>query len=245
MMIAFVIIFAGCTKQDIPDYSNPELPLNERVENLLSSLTQEEKASFLTGRDMWHIKGVERLGIPSIRVTDCGHGVTVVLDEEGNNSGCSTCFPTAVSQASTWNRELVQEIGATIGRETRALGAAILLAPMVNIHRTPLGGRNYETYSEDPFLAGSMASSFIQGVQSEHVGAVIKAATANNQQTNQSQLSVEVSERALREIYLPAFKIPVLESNPWGIMTSYNKVNGKYTSASKHLISDIIKNEWQ
>jgi len=245
LMIAIVIIFAGCAKKDIPAYSNPDLPINERVENLLTLLTLEEKASFLTGKDMWHLEGVERLGIPSIRATDCGHGVTVVLDENGNYSGCSTCFPTAVGQASTWNRELVQDVGAAIGRETRALGAAILLAPMVNIHRTPLGGRNYETYSEDPFLTGSMASSFIQGVQSEHIGAVIKAATANNQQTNQSQLSVEVSERALREIYLPGFRIPVLESNPWGIMTSYNALNGESTSASNHLINDIIKNDWQ
>jgi beta-glucosidase len=245
LVMAFVIIFAGCIKKNIPAWSDPELPLEVRVENLLTSLTLEEKASFLTGRDMWHIKGVERLGIPSIRVTDCGHGVTVVIDSAGHNSGCSTCFPTAVGQASTWNRELVQEVGAAIGRETRALGAGILLAPMVNIHRTPLGGRNYETYSEDPFLTGILASSFIRGVQSEHIGAVIKAATANNQQTNQSQLSVEVSERALREIYLPGFRIPVLESHPWGIMTSYNKLNGEYTSASNHLISDIIKNEWQ
>ncbi len=245
IVIVFEIMFCGCAKEDIPPYSNSELPVNERVENLLALLTLEEKASFLTGKDMWHIKGVDRLGIPSLRATDCGHGVTVVLDEDGKYSGCSTCFPTAVGQASTWNRELVAEVGAAIGRETRALGAAILLAPMVNIHRTPLGGRNYETYSEDPYLTGCLASSFIQGVQSEHIVAVIKAATANNQQTNQSQLSVEVSERALREIYLPGFRIPILESSPWGIMTSYNKLNGKYTSASNHLINDIIKKEWQ
>lgn len=244
-VIVFAVFLASCTKKDIPVYSDPEVPLSERVENLLENLTLEEKASFLTGKDMWHFKGVERLGIPAIRATDCGHGVTVVLDENGNYSGCSTCFPSAVGQASTWNLELVQEVGAAIGRETRALGAEILLAPMVNIHRTPLGGRNYETYSEDPFLTGTLASSFILGVQSEDVGAVIKAATANNQQTNQSQLSVEVSERALREIYLPGFRIPVQESSPWGIMTSYNKLNGEYTSASKHLINDIIKDEWQ
>lgn len=245
LLNTFVILLAGCSQKDMPAYTNPELTVSERVENLLSLMTLEEKAGFLTGEDMWHIKGIERLGIPSVRVTDCGHGVTVVLDSAGHNSGCSTCFPTAVGQASTWNRELVREVGATIGRETRALGAAILLAPMVNIHRTPLGGRNYETYSEDPFLTGTMASSFVQGVQSEHIGAVIKAVTANNQQTNQGQHSVEVSERALREIYLPGFKIPVMESSPWGIMTSYNKVNGEYTSASKHLISEIIKGEWQ
>jgi beta-glucosidase len=244
LFMASVIILAACTKEVQPVYLNPEIPVSKRVDNLLELLTLEEKASFMTGKDMWHFKGVERLGIPSIRVTDCGHGVTVVLDEKGHNAGCSTCFPTAVGQASTWNRELVRKLGAAIGRETRALGASILLAPMVNIHRTPQGGRNYETYSEDPFLTGALASSFIQGVQSEHIGAVIKAATANNQQTHQGQHSVEVSERALREIYLPAFRIPVMEAAPWGIMTSYNKLNGDYTSASRHLISDIIKKEW-
>ena len=245
LLIAVMALASACAKRDMPAYADPDLPVSERVGQLLSMLTLEEKAAFMTGVDMWHIKGVERLGIPSIRVTDCGHGVTVVLDSAGHNSGCATCFPTAVSQASTWNRELVREIGAAIGRETRALGSAILLAPMVNIHRTPLGGRNYETYSEDPFLTGALASSFIQGVQSEHIGAVIKAATANNQQTHQSRHSVKVSERALREIYLPGFRIPVVESEPWGIMTSYNKLNGEYTSASQHLIRDIIKDEWQ
>jgi len=245
LMIVFMITTTGCNQKNIPAYLNSELPVNDRVENLLSLLTLEEKANYLTGKDMWHIKGIKRLGIPPIQVTDCGHGVTVVLDEKGHNTGCATCFPTAVGQASTWNRELVLEIGAAIGRETRALGSSILLAPMVNIHRTPLGGRNYETYSEDPYLAGIMASSFILGVQSEHVGAVIKAVTANNQQTNQGHHSVEISERALREVYLPAFMIPVIESSPFGIMTSYNKVNGVYTSANKHLINDIIKNEWQ
>ena len=243
-MFASVIMFTGCANKDIPAYLNTKVPVNDRVENLLSLLTLEEKADFLTGRDMWHIKGVARLGIPDIQATDCGHGVTVVLDEQGYNSGCSTCFPSAVGQASTWNRELVQEIGAAIGREARELGSSILLAPMVNIHRTPLGGRNYETYSEDPYLTGTMASSFVRGVQSENICAVIKAVTANNQQTNQSRHSVNVSERALREIYMPGFRIPVFESEPWGIMTSYNKVNGEYTSENAHLVRDIIKDEW-
>ena len=245
LMILVMLTTAGCRNKHIPAYLDPDLPVDERVDHLISLLTLEEKAAFMTGDDMWHFKGVVRLGIPPVQVTDCGHGVTVVLDEEGHNTGCATCFPTAVGQASTWNRELVEEIGAAIGREARALGSSILLAPMVNIHRTPLGGRNYETYSEDPYLSGSLASSFISGVQSEHVGAVIKAVTANNQQANQGYHSVEVSERALREIYLPSFRIPVTESAPWGIMTSYNKVNGTYASANKHLISDIIKDEWR
>lgn len=160
--IIVIILFDGCNTGDKHPWQDTDLPVEERVENLLSLLTLEEKAGFLTGKDMWHIKGVERLGLPEIQVTDCGHGVTVVLDEQGHNSGCATCFPTAVGQASTWNRELVQEVGAAIGREARSLGSSILLAPMVNIHRTPQGGRNYETYSEDPFLTGTLASSFIR-----------------------------------------------------------------------------------
>jgi len=245
LLILMMLTFSGCLKNKSLPYLDPDNPTGVRVENILSLMNLEEKADFLTGKDMWHLEGVGRLDIPSILVTDCGHGVTVVLDEDGNNSGCATCFPSAVGQASTWNRDLVKQIGAAIGRETRAMGASVLLAPMVNIHRSPLGGRNYETYSEDPYLTGIMASSFIRGVQSGHVGAVIKAFTANNQQAYQSQHSVEVSERALREIYLSAFRIAVNKSSPWGLMTSYNKVNGSYTSANKHLIRDIIKTEWQ
>lgn len=228
-----------------PVYTDPNVSVEERVQDLLGRLTLEEKAGFMAGKSMWFMKNVERLGIPSLQVTDCGHGVTVILDEAGQYSGCATCFPSAVAQAASWDRKLVFEIGSAIAREARDLGSAILLAPMVNIHRTPLNGRNYETFSEDPFLAGTLASSFIKGVQSEHIGAVIKAMTANNQQTNQQNLNVVVSERALREIYLPAFKIPVLDAKPWGVMTAYNSLNGNPTCASKYLISKILKGEWR
>lgn len=228
-----------------PVYRDPSASVDERVQDLLGRLTLEEKAGFMAGKDMWFMKGVERLGLPSVQVTDCGHGITVILDKAGRYTGCATCFPTAVAQAASWDRRLVYEIGSAIAREARDLGSTFLLAPMVNIHRTPLNGRNYETYSEDPFLAGALASSFVMGVQSEHVGAVIKAMTANNQQTNQQHLSVEVSERALREIYLPAFKIPVLQAKPWGVMTAYNGLNGHPTCASRHLITEILKGQWR
>ena len=226
-------------------YTDPNVSVEQRVQDLLSRLTLEEKAGFMAGKNMWFMKSVERLDIPSVQVTDCGHGVTVILDEAGQYSGCATCFPSAVAQAASWDKKLVFEIGSAIAREARDLGSAILLAPMVNIHRTPLNGRNYETFSEDPFLAGTLASSFIKGVQSEHIGAVIKAMTANNQQTNQQNLNVVVSERALREIYLSAFKIPVLDAKPWGVMTAYNGLNGNPTCASKYLISKILKGEWR
>lgn len=229
----------------IDDFRDADNSVEDRVFHLLSLLTVEEKANLLSGKDLWHLEGVPRLGIPSIQVTDCGHGITVILDEEGNYSGCSTCFPTAVGQAAAWSRELEYDIGRALAGEARALGATILLAPMVNIHRTPLNGRNYETYSEDPFLAGTLAASFIKGVQSRHIGACIKAFTGNNQQQNQQTLSAEISLRALHEIYFPAFKIPVMEANPWSIMTCYNKVNGEYTSESRFLLTDIIKREWK
>jgi len=149
-------------------YTDPAASVEERVNDLLGRLSLEEKARFMSGKDLWFMEEVERLSIPSVQVTDCGHGVTVVLDEAGRYAGCATCFPTAVAQAASWDRDLVHEIGAAIARETRDLGSAILLAPMVNIHRTPLGGRNYETFSEDPFLAGTLASSSEVGQQERH-----------------------------------------------------------------------------
>lgn len=243
-LLIFVLLMQSGIASSNHIYTDPNASVEQRVQDLLGRLTVEEKAGFMAGKDMWFMKGVERLGIPSVQVTDCGHGVTVILDEAGEYTGCATCFPTAVSQAASWDRKLVYEVGSAIARETRHLGSSILLAPMVNIHRTPLGGRNYETYSEDPFLAGTLASSFIKGVQSEHIGAVIKAMTANNQQTNQSNLDVRVSERAFHEIYLPAFKIPILDANPWGVMTAYNALNGHPTCASSHLISTILKGQW-
>jgi beta-glucosidase len=251
MKLKFLVIFfgsllIGCTDQNVPVYRNPVKPVEKRVRNLISLMTLEEKADMLTGKDMWHFKGIERLGIPSIQVTDCGHGVTVIINEagQGTGTGCASCFPTGVGQAASWSEETVFAIGKAIAEETKTLGSHVLLGPMVNIHRTPLGGRNYETYSEDPYLTGKMASAFVKGIQSVNIGACIKAFAVNNQQTNQSNLSVELSERALREIYLPGFKIPIDEADPWGLMTSYNKVAGIYTGEKKQFITDIIKKEW-
>ncbi len=245
LLLLFIFFFSNCSNQKYPAYRDPNKPVEQRVSDLLSRMTLEEKAELLAGKDMWHFRGIERLGIPSIQVTDCGHGVTVILDESGSSVGCATCFPTGVGQAATWSEEMEYEIGKALGYETKALGSSILLAPMVNIHRTPLGGRNYETYSEDPYLTGKLASSFIKGVQSEDVGACIKAMVANNQQTDQSNLDVIVSERALQEIYFPEFRIPMAEAKPWAVMTSYNKVNGDYSAEKKWLITDIIKNQWK
>lgn len=165
--IAFSLlqIVSSCTQLDLQPFNNPELSVDERVEDLLLRLTLEEKAGFMSGETMWYLQEIPRLGIPKLQVTDCGHGVTVILDENDDYSGCATSFPTAVGQAASWDRELIRKMGGALGRETRATGSGVLLAPMVNIHRIPVGGRNYENYSEDPYLTGTLAAAFIDGVQ--------------------------------------------------------------------------------
>ncbi|MEN8230846.1 MAG: glycoside hydrolase family 3 C-terminal domain-containing protein [Bacteroidota bacterium] len=218
----------------------------------MKQLTLEEKAGFMSGETMWYLQEIPRLGIPKLQVTDCGHGVTVILDENDDYSGCATSFPTAVGQAATWDRELIRKMGGALGRETRATGSGVLLAPMVNIHRIPVGGRNYETYSEDPYLTGTLAAAFIDGVQGEGTGTVIKAVTANNQQHEQDELAAKMPKRVLHEIYLEQFRIAISQSDPWGIMTAYNGIalpgvnDGKPlpTSESAYMIKEVIKGEW-
>lgn len=213
--------------------------IEKKVKDLLELMTLEEKVGFFSGVDEWFLHDVKRVGIPSIKVTDGGHGVTV------KDNGCSVCYPTAVGQAATWDRELIYELGAALGRDARKNKSNILLGPMVSIHRVPVGGRNYETYSEDPVLTGEMAAALIKGIQSENIGSVIKQFTANNQQAGQKGLIAEVSERALHEIYFPAFRIALEKSDPVGVMTAYNGVNGHPTSESKYLLTEILRKSWQ
>lgn len=219
---------------------NPSLT-DPDISAIVSQMTREEKASLLAGIDDWNLAGVPRLGVPSIRVTDCGHGVTLC----GDRSSPATCFPTAIGMASTWNEALIESLGAALGRETRALGCSILLGPMLNLHRIPLNGRSFETFSEDPVLAGRLGAALIRGIQSQGVGACLKVMTANNQQKDQEKVSSEVDERTLRELYLRAFQIAVELGNPCCIMTSYNRLNGELTSESRWLIKQIIKGEWK
>lgn len=249
---SLLLIVSSCTQKNINPFNNPELSVEERVENLLSHLTIEEKAGFMSGETMWNLQEIPRYKIPKLQVTDCGHGVTVILDENNDYSGCATSFPTSVGQAATWDRELISKMGSALGRETRATGSGVLLAPMVNIHRIPVGGRNYETYSEDPYLTGALAAAFINGVQGEGTGAVIKSVTANNQQYEQHKLAAKMSKRVLHEIYLEQFRIAINQSDPWGIMTAYNgitlldKDSGKPvpTSESTYIIKEVIKGDW-
>lgn len=233
----------AAAQQSYP-FNDSSKSIEDRLANLLSLLTVQEKASFLSGLSMWKLNGVERLGIPSLQVTDCGHGVTVILDAKGNYTGCATSFPTGVAQAATWNSPLIHSVGAAIAKEAHVTGSSFVLGPMVNIHRVPVGGRNYESYSEDPFLTGKLAAAFINGVQSQRVGAVIKGFAANNQQKDQEHVMAFVSKKALQEIYFPAFRIAVEEANPLGLMTAYNGVNKERSSSSSYLIKDVIKKQW-
>lgn len=218
------------------------------VEALLRRLTLEEKASLCIGSDFWHTAPVERLGIPAVMVADGPHGLRKESDEHGQGvlggSVPATCFPTAAALASSWDVDLVEQVGAALGRETHAEDVAVLLGPGVNIKRSPLCGRNFEYFSEDPRLSGELAAAYVRGVQSRGVGASLKHFAANNQETDRARVSADVDERTLREIYLPAFERVVREAQPWTVMCSYNRVNGTYASQHRWLLTDVLREEW-
>ena len=222
--------------------------MKRNIKQLISQMTLEEKAGMCSGLDFWHLKGVERLGIPSVMVSDGPHGLR--KQEEGgdhlgiNDSIKAVCFPPAVLSACSFDRDLMHEFGDTIGREAQANDLSVVLGPAVNIKRSPLCGRNFEYYSEDPYLAGETAAAFINGVQEHHVGTSIKHFAANNQEFNRMSNSSEVDERTLREIYFPAFETAVKKSQPYTVMCSYNRINGTYASEDPWLLTDILRDEW-
>ncbi|RSN60973.1 glycosyl hydrolase [Amycolatopsis sp. WAC 04182] len=211
-------------------------------------LTLEQKASLLSGRDFWHTEPIEAAGIPSILFSDGPHGLRRQDDEADNlgvhDSVSATCFPPSVAVGSSWDPEVAARIGAAIGREARAAGVSVVLGPGVNIKRSPLCGRNFEYYSEDPLLSGVLASAYVRAMQSEGVGASVKHFAANNQETDRMRVSVEVDERTLREIYFPAFERVVTEAHPATVMCSYNRVNGVYASQNRRLLTDVLRDEW-
>ncbi len=218
------------------------------IPSLIAEMTLEEKAAFCTGKDFWHLKGLDRLGIPSLMITDGPHGLRKQTNS-GEQIGLAdsipaTCFPTASALAATWNRELLQEIGAALGEECRQEKVTVLLGPGVNIKRSPLCGRNFEYFSEDPFLTGELAKSWIQGVQDQGIGTSLKHYTVNNQETRRMSINAVVDERALREIYLPGFEAAVREARPWTVMAAYNQVNSRYCCEHDRLIGDILREEW-
>lgn len=220
--------------------------MSERIEELISQMTLEEKATLCTGAGPWTTTPILRLGIPELIVSDGPHGVRRVarLNEMASPSLPATCFPTASCLAATWNTDLVRAVGKAIGEEARALEVDVVLGPGTNMKRTPLCGRNFEYFSEDPYLSGELAASYIQGVQGEGVGTSLKHYAVNNQEFQRFSISAEVDERALREIYLPAFEQAVKKARPWTVMCSYNKVNGIYASEHHRLLTEILKEEW-
>lgn len=221
---------------------------NRNIDEIVKQMTLEEKAGMCTGLNFWNLKGVERLGVPSIMVTDGPHGLRKQRQGADHlgvfDSVPATCFPSAAGLASSWDRELVRQVGVALGEECQAEDVAVLLGPGANIKRSPVCGRNFEYFSEDPYLSSELAVSHIQGVQSQGVGTSLKHFAANNQEHRRMTTDAIIDERTLREIYLASFEGAVKKGQPWTVMCSYNQVNGVYASENSRLLTDILKDEW-
>src|SRR5574344_1556979 len=219
-----------------------------QIKALVKKMTLKEKCSLLSGADFWHTKPVDRLGIPQIMVSDGPHGLRKQDVSDGkagiNDSIKAVCFPAACASACSFDRDVLNTLGETLGDECQAEDISVLLGPAVNIKRSPLCGRNFEYISEDPYLAGELAANIINGVQSKHVVTSIKHFALNNQEYRRLTNSSNADERTIREIYLPAFEIAVKKSQPYTIMHSYNKINGQCAGESSWLLTDILRKEW-
>ena len=216
--------------------------------NIINKMSIKEKASLCVGEDYWNSKKIERFDIPNIKMSDGPHGLRVQRESTDNlginESKVSVCFPALSTIGNSWNKELAYLLGKTLGEEAKEEKVNIILGPAVNIKRSPLCGRNFEYISEDPFLAGTIGSEYVKGLQSQNVGACVKHFAVNNQENRRRTINAIVDERTLREIYLKPFEIIVKSSNPWAIMSAYNKVNGEYCTENEHLLKDILRKEW-
>ena len=216
--------------------------------DLIAKLTLEEKAGLTSGRDFWHTKAVERLGIPSEMMTDGPHGLRKQeSDSDALGLGRSvpaTCFPTASALANSWDETLLSAVGRALGEEAVAQGVGMVLGPGVNIKRSPLCGRNFEYFSEDPLLSGKLAAAMIRGIQSTGVSACVKHFAANSQELRRMATDSVMDERTLREIYLPAFETAIKEGGVRSLMTAYNRLNGTYCNENEHLLTEILRQEW-
>ncbi|MDR0785600.1 MAG: glycoside hydrolase family 3 C-terminal domain-containing protein [Treponema sp.] len=218
------------------------------IKALVKQLTIEEKVGLCGGEDWWRLRAVERLGVPSVMVSDGPHGLRKQNDKADhlgvNDSIKAVCFPSACATASSFDEELLYKLGEALGEECQAENVSVILGPAINIKRSPLCGRNFEYMSEDPFLAGKSAAAFIKGVQSKNVGTSLKHFAVNNQEFFRTTVDSVVDERTLREIYLAAFEIAVKEAQPWTVMCSYNKLNGIHASEHQWLLTKVLRDEW-
>lgn len=252
--ILFAAVLSFAQKQggsDVPPYKNPSLPVEQRVQDLLGRMTLQEKVAMLSGADWMQSVPNQRLGIPSIKMADGPIGIRSWAGPSAKTGGMkakmqvtTTAFPAGVAMAATWDTELVQEQGRAIGQEVKALGRDMILGPTVNINRTPLWGRNFEGYGEDPYLTSRLAVAYIKGVQGEGVIATVKHFAANNQEFERHRVNALVDERALNEIYFPAFKAAVTEAHVWSVMSAYNKLNGVYCAENPFLLKDMLQQQW-
>ena len=234
------------------------------IPDVIKAMTLEEKVKLVVGKGLsipglnlgqttdqtpdkvtgisGHSVSIPRLGIPSLGFSDGPAGIHIFFDS--SNKTYTTAWPVGTLLASSWDTALVEKVGVAFGNEIKEYGIDFILGPGMNIHRNPLGGRNFEYYSEDPLIAGKTAAAIINGIQSQGVGATVKHFAANNQETNRNSVNTIVSERALREIYLRGFEIAVKQSQPWSVMSSYNLINGTYTSESYDLLTTILRKDW-
>jgi beta-glucosidase len=227
---------AKTLRADTPIFRDTSQPLEARVEDLLSKLTPDEKLNMIAGIKSFNVRGVERLGVPEMHMSDGPLGT--------RNDGPTTAYPAPICLAASWDPELAHRFGDSIGRDARSRGVNFWLAPGMNIYRVPQNGRNFEYTGEDPYLAGRIVVQIVQGVQSHGVAATIKHFACNNQETERMTVSAEVDQRALQEIYLPAFKAAVQQGHAWAVMCAYNRLNGDYCSANPWLLTETLKKSW-
>jgi beta-glucosidase len=251
VLLTLVLVFAPANAQDAAPYKNPQLPVEQRVQDLLGRMTLQEKVSMLSGAGWMESVAIPRLGIPAIKMADGPMGIRSWLGSSAITSApgakqvfTSTAFPAGIAVAATWDPEVAQQVGQAIGQEMKSIGRSMILGPTANIQRVPLWGRNFESYGEDPYLASRMGVAYIKGVQSEGVIATVKHFAANNEEFERHRLDEAIDERTLQEIYFPAFKAAVQEAGVWSVMSAYNKVNGTYCAENAYLLKEILKNGW-
>ena len=253
-LLPLLFFLTGCAGgarngADLPAYQDPALPIEERIEDALSRMTLEEKVAMLHAQSKFSSSGVPRLGIPEVWCTDGPHGIRPEVlwdewDQAGWTNDSCTAFPALTCLAATWNPAMSALYGQSIGEEARYREKDVLLGPGVNIYRTPLNGRNFEYMGEDPYLASRMVVPYVQEVQKQGVAACVKHFALNNQETRRLSVDVVVDDRALYEIYLPAFKAAVEEGGAWAVMGAYNKYKGQHCCHNEYLLNDILKGEW-